>query len=164
MSVSSDGPVRLQKGTPAPGVPALEFDKVCITYRVKGRDATVLDGLSLRVERGESYGLVGESGCGKSTAALAVLRYLSRGGRVSSGTIRVAGQDISELDEAGLRAFRANVVSMVFQDPIAALNPTLDRGHPAGGGVPAARRRPCGRQAVEPRCAEPGFASPTRRA
>ncbi len=114
--------------TPPPRDCALEFDDVHVTYPVKGRDATVLDGLSLQVARGESYGLVGESGCGKSTAALAAVRYLARGGKIRSGSIRIAGQDVTALDDAGLRQLRANVVSMVFQDPVAALNPTLTVG------------------------------------
>ena len=64
---------------------ALELRELDVAYRVRGRDRQVLRELSLRVERGESYGLVGESGCGKSTAALAVVRYLPRNGRVRAG-------------------------------------------------------------------------------
>ncbi len=108
--------------------PALELREVSVTYRSRGRDLTVLDGLSLTVARGESYGLVGESGCGKSTAALAVLRHLARGGRISAGSVHVDGQDVGALDAEGLRHFRSHTASMVFQDPVAALNPTLDVG------------------------------------
>ena len=64
---------------------ALELDELEVVYRVRGIDRQVLRGVSLSVERGEAYGLVGESGCGKSTAALAIVRYLPRNGRVRSG-------------------------------------------------------------------------------
>ncbi len=107
---------------------ALELQDLHVTYRSRGRDLTVLDGLSLTIARGESYGLVGESGCGKSTAALAVLRALARGGRIASGRVLVDGHDVGALDDEGLRHFRSHTASMVFQDPVAALNPTLDVG------------------------------------
>ena len=108
--------------------PALEVRNLHVTYRVKGRDVTVLDDLSFSVARGESYGLVGESGCGKSTVALAIVRHLARGGRITSGQVLVDGQDVGALDSDGLRHFRSHTASMVFQDPIAALNPTLTVG------------------------------------
>jgi peptide/nickel transport system ATP-binding protein len=65
--------------------PALEVRDLCVDYRVRGVWREVLRGISFTVERGGSYGLVGESGCGKSTAALAAIRYLPRNGRVSAG-------------------------------------------------------------------------------
>ena len=85
----------------------------------------MLQDISLRVKRGEAYGLVGESGCGKSTAALAVLRYLPRNGRVKAGKISIAGHDIASMNADALRHMRANAVSMVYQDPGRALNPSL---------------------------------------
>jgi peptide/nickel transport system ATP-binding protein len=108
--------------------PALEFKDVDVVYRVRGKDRQVLRGVTLTVGRGESYGLVGESGCGKSTAALAAVRYLPRNGRVRSGGINIAGKDVLGLNGAGLRRLRANDVSMVYQNPGAALNPSLRVG------------------------------------
>ena len=64
--------------------------------------------MNFTIAEGESYGLVGESGCGKSTAAYAVLGYLPRNGRISSGTVTVAGEDLANLSEAQVRAMRAN--------------------------------------------------------
>ena len=79
------GGAALTPGLPAPGLPALELRNLAVTYRVRGRDQPVLRGVSLRVGKGEAYGLVGESGCGKSTAALAALRALPRNGVISAG-------------------------------------------------------------------------------
>ena len=108
--------------------PALELRDVDVVYTVRGIDRPVLRGVSLEVGRGESYGLVGESGCGKSTAALAIVRYLARNGRVSGGSISVAGRDVLGLRGGNLRRYRAETVSMVYQNPGAALNPSIRVG------------------------------------
>ncbi|WP_322015907.1 ABC transporter ATP-binding protein [Paraburkholderia sp. J12] len=107
---------------------ALSLVGLTVAYRVKGRERDVLTDVSLRIRRGEAYGLVGESGCGKSTVALAALRYLPRNGRVKAGRIAIAGEDVLGLDADGLRSLRANAVSMVYQDPASALNPSLTIG------------------------------------
>jgi peptide/nickel transport system ATP-binding protein len=104
---------------------ALALVGLTVAYRVRGREREVLTDVSLRIRRGESYGLVGESGCGKSTVALAALRYLAGNGRVTAGRIAIAGQDVLALDADALRTLRANAVSMVYQDPAGALNPSL---------------------------------------
>jgi peptide/nickel transport system ATP-binding protein len=110
------------------GAPALEVRELEVVYRVRGKDRPVLRGVSLQVERGRSYGLVGESGCGKSTAALAIVRYLPRNGRVRSGSITVAGTDALALRGRALREYHARKVSMVYQNPGAALNPSIRVG------------------------------------
>ena len=112
----------------APAAHALELDELDVVYRVRGRDRQVLRGVSLTVARGEAYGLVGESGCGKSTAALAIVRYLPRNGRVRSGGIRIDGRDALSLSGAELRRLRSESVSMVYQNPGAALNPSIRVG------------------------------------
>src|ERR687884_113443 len=94
--------------------PALELDDLEVAYRVRGIWRPVLRGVSFHIGAGESYGLVGESGCGKSTAAFAIVRYLPRNGRISSGSIRVAGEDLAGLSEADVRKMRATAVSMVY--------------------------------------------------
>ena len=109
-------------------LPALELRDLDVVYRVRGHDRRVLRGVSFEVQRGESYGLVGESGCGKSTAALAIVRYLARNGRVSGGSVSVAGQDVLRLGRSRLREYRARTVSMVYQNPGAALNPSIRVG------------------------------------
>jgi len=107
---------------------ALVVHDVDVVYRVRGRALPVLRDVSFTIERGESYGLVGESGSGKSTMALAVVRYLARNGRVSQGTITVDGQDVLGLRGEALRRLRAGTVSMVYQEPGQALNPTMRVG------------------------------------
>ena len=108
--------------------PALELRDLEVAYKVRGRDRPVLRGVSFTVGRGESYGLVGESGCGKSTAALAIVRYLPRNGSIPSGSVTVAGQDALALSGGELREFHARTVSMVYQNPGSALNPSLRIG------------------------------------
>ncbi|MEA3088305.1 MAG: peptide/nickel transport system ATP-binding protein ddpF [Paraburkholderia sp.] len=123
-------------GPPPASFPAFDVSKsdrtdaltvvgLTVTYRMRGRDREVLQDISFRVRRGEAYGLVGESGCGKSTVAMAALRYLPRNGKVKAGKIIIAGQDVQKLDADALRSMRANAISMVYQDPGRALNPSL---------------------------------------
>lgn len=107
---------------------ALRIEHLDVAYRIGRRERRVLTDLSLAIRRGESYGLVGESGCGKSTAAFAAIRYLARNGRVSGGRILVDGRDLMALSPAELRRFRTQSVSMVYQDPGRALNPSLKIG------------------------------------
>ena len=107
---------------------ALEVDGLDVAYRVRGKDRSVLRGVSFRVEPGESYGLVGESGCGKSTAALAIVRYLPRNGSVTGGSVTIAGEDALSLRGRDLREFHARRVSMVYQNPGSALNPSIRVG------------------------------------
>ncbi|MEX3858275.1 ABC transporter ATP-binding protein [Paraburkholderia sp. BR10923] len=104
---------------------ALTVVGLTVTYRIRGRDREVLQDVSFRVRRGEAYGLVGESGCGKSTVAMATLRYLPRNGKVKAGKIVIAGADVQKLGADALRSMRATTVSMVYQDPGRALNPSL---------------------------------------
>jgi peptide/nickel transport system ATP-binding protein len=111
-----------------PQAAALEFDALDVAYTVRGKDRRVLRGLTLRVDAGQSIGLVGESGCGKSTAALAAVNYLPRNGKITGGEVRVAGKDVLALDGAALRRLRADSVSMVYQNPGAALNPSIKVG------------------------------------
>ncbi|CCV12252.1 ABC transporter ATP-binding protein [Mesorhizobium sp. STM 4661] len=113
---------------PAKPANALELHDLSVAYRVGGRNRAVLRNLSLGIGQGEAYGLVGESGCGKSTVALTVVRYLPRNGSITGGAISLDGQDVMKLDAEALRRARAESVSMVYQDPGKALNPSLRIG------------------------------------
>jgi peptide/nickel transport system ATP-binding protein len=106
----------------------LDIEGLGIAYRVRRSDRQIVRDVSFRIGRGEAFGLVGESGCGKSTVALAIVRYLARNGRVTDGRIRVAGQDVLSLGKEELRRLRARTVAMVYQDPGRALNPSLRTG------------------------------------
>ncbi|MES0169918.1 ABC transporter ATP-binding protein [Mesorhizobium sp. M0027] len=107
---------------------ALELHDLSVAYRVAGRNRAVLRNLSLNIRQGKAYGLVGESGCGKSTVALTVVRYLPRNGSISAGAISLDGKDVMKLDSEALRRVRAESVSMVYQDPGKALNPSIHIG------------------------------------
>jgi peptide/nickel transport system ATP-binding protein len=115
-------------GAGAAGGPALVVDQLDVTYRVRGRDRLALRNVSFEIGRTESYGLVGESGSGKSTVALTLTRYLPRNGRVSAGSISINGTDPMSLRGAALRGLRARTVSMVYQEPGKALNPSIKVG------------------------------------
>jgi peptide/nickel transport system ATP-binding protein len=108
--------------------PTLKLEGLDVEYRVRGKARTVLRDINLEIGRGECYGLVGESGCGKSTAAYAVLRYLPRNGSVPSGRVLINGEDMLSFDSARLRELRRKSVAMVYQDPGKALNPSIKIG------------------------------------
>ena len=115
---------------PAPAAPsaALRVEDLSLSYVVRGVPRPVLRGVSFEIKPGESYGLVGESGCGKSTTAYAAVRYLPRNARITGGRILVDGADVTSMDDDQLRRFRMHHASMVYQDPGAALNPTTKVG------------------------------------
>ena len=92
MSTVADTPAGPPATTAQPD--ALAVEHIDVSYRVRGKQILVVRDVSFRIGRGESYGLVGESGCGKSTIALAVVRYLARNGNVTSGGISIDGRDV----------------------------------------------------------------------
>jgi peptide/nickel transport system ATP-binding protein len=107
---------------------ALKVEDLSLAYVVRGIRRPVLRNVSFEVRPGESYGLVGESGCGKSTTAYAAVRYLPRNAVITGGRILVAGDDVTKMNDEQLRRFRMHHASMVYQDPGAALNPTTKVG------------------------------------
>ena len=118
------------QGVPAPAdpAPALSVTNLDVTYKVRGQDRLALRDVTFSIARGESYGLVGESGSGKSTVALALVRYLPSNGRVSGGAVNINGLDPLSMGRAALRDLRARTVSMVYQEPGRALNPSIRVG------------------------------------
>ncbi len=107
---------------------ALEFVDLRLGYVVRGITREVLRGVSFAIQPGESYGLVGESGCGKSTAAYAAVRYLPDNARILGGSVRLGGRDVMSLGSDELRQLRARDASIVYQDPGQAMNPTIRVG------------------------------------
>jgi peptide/nickel transport system ATP-binding protein len=91
--------------------------------------ARAVDGVSFTIGSGETLGIVGESGCGKSVTALSILRLVQRPGRIEPGSrIVFEGQDLLQLDDAGIRRVRGNRIAMIFQEPMTALNPVFTVG------------------------------------
>jgi peptide/nickel transport system ATP-binding protein len=100
----------------------LQVADLRVTLPTPRGEVDALRGVSFEMERGDTLGLIGESGCGKSMAALALMRLLPEGARVS-GSIRFEGQELTTLPEAAYCALRGDRIGMVFQEPMTALNP-----------------------------------------
>ena len=107
-----------------PGVPLLEIKNLRAIYKTDLETVEAVNGISLQINKGKTFGLVGETGAGKTTTALSILRLLpSTTGRILEGEILFNGTNLLELDEGVMRAVRGGLISMVFQDPMSALNP-----------------------------------------
>ncbi len=90
--------------------------------------ARAVDGVSFEIAEGETLGLVGESGCGKSVTALSILRLVDRPGRIEQGEVLLRGRNLLELSAREMRAVRGGQISMVFQEPMTSLNPVFTVG------------------------------------
>ena len=111
-----------------PAQPIIEIENLSISFFTrKGEIPAVMD-FSCTVMPGEAMGIVGESGCGKSTVSLGIMRDLSNVGRIVGGRILFKGRDMGEMSEAELRAIRGNEIAMIYQEPMASLNPAMKIG------------------------------------
>jgi len=108
--------------------PILAFENARISFFLRAGEANVIPGLSFSIAPREALGLVGESGCGKSTVALAIMRYLGRAGRLTAGRILFQGRDMAAFDDDALRAVRGRQIAMIYQDPMSSLNPVMTIG------------------------------------
>ena len=133
--------------TPDPAAAALDVRDLEVTFHRRGRDLPVLRGVSMRIEPGEAYGLVGESGCGKTTLAMAAMRYLAANGTVDAGTVLVDGQDVSTLSEEALRKWRGEQGGDGLPGPGHGAQPGDAHRRPARRGVPLPRGAGQGRGA-----------------
>ncbi len=107
----------------------LEVDGLSTHFDTINGTVKSVNGLSYRLEQGQTLGVVGESGCGKSVSALSILRLVpTPPGRFAAGAIRYRGDDLLKLSEAEMRDIRGNRISMIFQDPMTSLNPVLTVG------------------------------------
>jgi oligopeptide/dipeptide ABC transporter ATP-binding protein len=109
--------------------PLLRLENLRTYFYAEGSAARAVDGISFDIGAGETVGLVGESGCGKSVTALSILRLIRPPGRIEAGSaITFDGKDLVTLDEKSMRAVRGARISMVFQEPMTALNPVFTIG------------------------------------
>ncbi len=105
--------------------PVLICKDLCISYYTRAGEIPAVVDFSLTVKPGETIGIVGESGCGKSTVAMAIMQYMGANGGIKSGSITFKGRDLTTLNEDELRSIRGSEISMIYQEPFASLNPSL---------------------------------------
>ncbi|MFC1976122.1 dipeptide ABC transporter ATP-binding protein [Chloroflexota bacterium] len=108
--------------------PVLKLDNVAVAYKIRGGEIEAVQDVSFEICRGEAYGIVGESGCGKSTVAWAILNFLGNNGYVKRGSITFMGQELVGKSGEELRRLRGDQIAMVYQDPMQALNPSMRLG------------------------------------
>ena len=111
-----------------PSKPILEIENLSISFFTRLREIPAVMDFSCTVMPGEAMGLVGESGCGKSTVALAVMRDLGKNGRIVGGSIKFKGRDLTTMGEEELRHIRGSEIAMIYQEPMASLNPAMKIG------------------------------------
>ena len=109
-------------------MPLLELKDVRTDIRLKRSTVHALDGVSLTVDAGQTLGIVGESGCGKTMTAMSIMQLLPSGGSVTGGEILLDGRNLLALSEPEMGKVRGNDIGMIFQDPMTSLNPTMTIG------------------------------------
>ena len=111
-----------------PQTPILDVENLAISYETRYGDVPAVRDVSFDIMRGEAHGIVGESGCGKSTIAFGVVSFLGRNGKIVDGHILFQGRDLVGRSEEELRKIRGDRIAMVYQDPMQALNPSMRLG------------------------------------
>jgi oligopeptide/dipeptide ABC transporter ATP-binding protein len=126
---------RIEPGS-EPADTVLEIENLRTYFFTAGGVVRAVDGVSYSVHSGETLGVVGESGCGKSVTALSVLRLVANPpGRIVDGAIRFAGTNLLDLTEGEMEAIRGNDISMIFQEPMTSLNPLMTVGRQIGEAI-----------------------------
>lgn len=110
------------------GEPILEIEGLSISFFTRLREIPAVMDFSFSVQPGEAMGLVGESGCGKSTVALGIMQDLGVNGRIVDGTIKFKGRDLNSMTNEELRKIRGSEIAMIYQEPMASLNPAMKIG------------------------------------
>ena len=106
----------------------LEIQNLHVKFTTERATGYALNGVNLKIRQGESLGLVGESGAGKTTTALSVLRLLSKAGKITDGQIRFHGKDVMKMSKRELLDMRGRRIAMIFQNPLSSLNPVFTVG------------------------------------
>lgn len=114
--------------TKSKGAAVLKVEELAIAYKVRHGEIEAVQNVSFEIHRGETMGIVGESGCGKSTVAWAIVNFLGANGYIKRGSIKFQGQDLVSRSGEQLRQLRGDQIAMVFQDPMQALNPSMRLG------------------------------------
>ena len=129
MSVATEAAQLPHDVRETPGeVPVLECRNLCISYFTRAGEIPAVVDFNMKLMPGEAQGIVGESGCGKSTVALAIMQYMGSNGRIVSGEILFEGRDMRTMSEEELRQIRGSKIAMVYQEPMASLNPSMTIG------------------------------------
>ena len=110
------------------GAPVLNIEDLAVAYKVRKGEIEAVQNVSFNIYRGETMGIVGESGCGKSTCAWAVVNFLGANGYIKRGHIKFQGQELVGKTDEELRQLRGDQIAMVYQDPMQALNPSMKLG------------------------------------
>ncbi len=108
--------------------PVLEITDLTVRIKLSRSVVHAVEKINLRIAPGETLGLVGESGCGKSMTGLSIMRLLPKGGQIVSGSINLSGRDLTRMSEPEVRDVRGNEIAMIFQDSATSLNPTMSIG------------------------------------
>ena len=108
--------------------PLLEINELITVFDTNRGRIKAVDGVSLSLQQGETLGIVGESGCGKTVLALSIMRLIPANGSIINGTVSFQGQDLLKLSSEEIRAKRGNEIAMVFQEPMTSLNPVIRIG------------------------------------
>ena len=111
-----------------PDIPLLELNNVTTIFPTKRGEVRAVDAVDLKLSKGEILGIVGESGCGKSTALLTILRLIRKPGLIANGEILFRGENLRALSSKNMREMRGKEISMIFQDPLSTLNPAFPIG------------------------------------
>src|SRR3954462_15124646 len=111
-----------------PAAPILEIENLSISFFTRRGEIPAVMDFSCAVMPGEAMGIVGESGCGKSTVSLGIMRDLSNIGEIVGGGTKFKGKDMGELTREELRSIRGNETAMIYQEPMASLNPAMKVG------------------------------------
>ncbi len=108
--------------------PILEIKDLDLSYFTRAGEIPAVKNFNVTLNRGEAVGIVGESGCGKSTVAMAIMQYMGSNGGIVGGSIKFCGQDMTQMSDEELRSLRGSDIAMIYQEPMAALNPSMTIG------------------------------------